>query len=246
MIFFLSHCSRDKPLVREIKNHLGSIPGITLWIDEHELRTGDKLKVSIPDAITKEADYVVVFVVPEFSTSKWLKRELRLALTRERKLQRKFVLPVVLDEKAWRAVQPKRFHGDPLYLKSTDFTESAVKLLAMRLRELFLRERCQASTGKCPCSIVKKFRRQISRLKSNIRSLEDSGNEYKKLHEGKAQWESGTDERTETRLLELDLQMQQNAEEIKRKEKALQEAQQAFEEFAATSQCRLHYSGNAA
>ena len=49
MKVFLSHSSRDKALVREIRSHLPE--HVTTWLDEEELLVGQDLKISIKSAI---------------------------------------------------------------------------------------------------------------------------------------------------------------------------------------------------
>ena len=60
MQIFLSHSSRQKPLIREVRKgfpeHLGS------WIDEAKLLFGRSIPHSIKSTIKSETDYVLMFV----------------------------------------------------------------------------------------------------------------------------------------------------------------------------------------
>jgi hypothetical protein len=68
MQIFLSHSSRQKPLVREIKNglpeHLGS------WLDEEKLLFGDSIPQSIESVIKSDTDYVLMFIAQAFFTNR--------------------------------------------------------------------------------------------------------------------------------------------------------------------------------
>lgn len=79
---FLSHSSRDKALVREIRSHLPK--HIDPWLDEERLLIGSDLRLSIQQAIQEDADFVVIFLGREAIRSEWVQTELRWALERER------------------------------------------------------------------------------------------------------------------------------------------------------------------
>jgi hypothetical protein len=135
MKIFFSHCSRDKPLLREIQRNLPS--SVKAWIDETELRVGKSLKSSIRNAITQESNFVVIFIGPESIKSEWVMRELNWALEHEKIINRPFVLPVLLEQDSWYDL-PKEFQ-DRIYLRCPDFTESGVRELSKKLYDqLFL------------------------------------------------------------------------------------------------------------
>lgn len=134
MRIFLSHSSRDKPLLREVMQYIPR--HVRTWLDDNDLRIGEDLHVSIRKAINIETDFVIIFISPESVRSKWVRLELEWALKREREIGRVFILPVVIDEQSWRelpeSIQNKR------YLSCTDFSEHGVKKFADRLcDELF-------------------------------------------------------------------------------------------------------------
>jgi hypothetical protein len=134
MRIFFSHSSRDKPLIREIQENLPQ--HVRAWIDERELLVGEDLKTSIRHAITLESDFVIIVIGPEAVRSKWVRRELKWALERERQIGRVFVLPVLLDKDSWGQL-PKEFQ-ERRYLPCTDLTEPGVKEFSKRLAdELF-------------------------------------------------------------------------------------------------------------
>ena len=135
MKIFLSHSSRDKPLIREIRSYLPQ--HIRSWIDEEDLLFGEDIEKSILETISFDSDFVVIFIGQESVKSKWVKKELQWALENEEKLGRTFVLPVILDQSVWQLVEPKEFQSRK-YLQCTDFTDSGVKSFAEKLKdELF-------------------------------------------------------------------------------------------------------------
>jgi len=139
MKIFLSHSSRDKALVREIRSYLPRY--ITTWLDEDDLLVGMELRVSIRDAIQEQADYVVIFLGREAINSDWVKSELTWALERERQIGRNFILPVLLDD-VWREVEPCEFR-DRLYLKCFDQSEAGVKAFSEKLKDQLFAWLCQ-------------------------------------------------------------------------------------------------------
>ena len=135
MKIFLSHASRDKPLVREIRKHLPE--HIRSWIDEKQLLIGDDLESSIRDAIEKASDLVIIFLSRDSVRSDWVKRELAWALQREEGLGHTFVLPILFDKEAWDLLEPKEFRSRK-YILCSDFSEAGVAHTAKMLNdELF-------------------------------------------------------------------------------------------------------------
>lgn len=134
MKIFLSHCSRDKPLLREIRQFLPKF--LSLWIDEIEIPYGANLSYSIKTAIQKKTDLLVIFLAPEAVESDWVKRELKWALEREKKEKRNFIIPVLLNKKCWEKV-PRNFKQRK-YIPFEDYTLDNVEAFSKRLyNELF-------------------------------------------------------------------------------------------------------------
>ena len=131
MKVFLSHSSRDKALVREIRSQLPD--RVKTWLDEDELLVGQDLKISIKSAIQEDADFVVIFLGKEAVGSEWVKRELEWSLEREKNIGRVFVLPVLLDD-VWDMVEPAEFRNR-LYIKCLDQSEDAVRGVARKLSD---------------------------------------------------------------------------------------------------------------
>lgn len=128
MKVFLSHSSRIKPLVREVRSFLPE--HVEAWIDEQELLVGDRLETRIKSAIKSESDFLVVFLDESVARSEWVRRELDWAREEEGRLHRPFILPVLIDdvdaaELPWLA--------DRLYLRCNGFAAEDIRKLASDL-----------------------------------------------------------------------------------------------------------------
>lgn len=77
---FLSHSSRDKPLVRRINRRLRD-HGLVTFLDEAELEAGDDLPARFRKAIGS-ASHVAVVWTPHAAASPWVARELKFATSR--------------------------------------------------------------------------------------------------------------------------------------------------------------------
>jgi hypothetical protein len=92
---FLSHSTSDKAVAREIARCLESA-GISVWLDEAELKVGDSLIEKISAAI-QQTDYVAAVISTRSVESNWVKKELSLAMTKEIAGKRVVVLPIKVD-----------------------------------------------------------------------------------------------------------------------------------------------------
>jgi TIR domain len=93
---FLSHNHKDKPAVRQVARRLME-HGIKVWIDEAEMNVGDNIfeKLSI---VTKEVDYLIVFISKNSIGSNWVKAELEMAMRDEWDNNSLKVLEIRLDD----------------------------------------------------------------------------------------------------------------------------------------------------
>jgi len=131
MRVFLSHTSRDKPLLREVRHQLP--PHIRTALDEDTLLIGDNIEASIRSAIDLQSDIVFVFVGLEAALSMGLRKALEWVVEREKDLGRVLAVPVVMDADAWKILEPARFR-ERKYLLCTDFSESGVAAFAEKLK----------------------------------------------------------------------------------------------------------------
>jgi formylglycine-generating enzyme required for sulfatase activity len=92
---FLSHSSRDKPWVIQLKDALRRY-GVSVWLDKDEIRPGDHFGEALEQALDNSRT-VALIVSPEAVTSGWVKEEyyraLALATARGTAVQ---IIPVIL------------------------------------------------------------------------------------------------------------------------------------------------------
>jgi hypothetical protein len=92
---FLSYSRKDKRQVQVFRRIFEKF-GYDVWIDEKDIIVGEPLLDTISKAISGSADFVVLFLSDNSTTSEWVKLETRLAYERELKLGYPFLLPVRL------------------------------------------------------------------------------------------------------------------------------------------------------
>lgn len=130
MNIFLSHSSKQKPLVREIVKYLPS--HVQTWLDESKLLVGDNIDIRIKDAIELDSDYLVIFIDDYSVKSEWVLKELQWALKHESDVHRNFVIPIVLDKAAWEKFKTHDI-GNKLFIELSDYSETGSKSLADKL-----------------------------------------------------------------------------------------------------------------
>ena len=137
MKIFLAHKSVHKPLIREFRKSLPVF--LETWLDEDSLSWGDSLEELIHKTIKDDVDYVLLFLQDESLKSEWVRRELCWALAREKALERKFILPIIIEDTA--PLPPDL--GDRLYLRLADFSAASIRHIALvatdRIFELVLK-----------------------------------------------------------------------------------------------------------
>lgn len=93
---FISHSSADKIFARKFANYL-SQNNIKVWIDEAEIKVGDSLINKISDGL-EDCDYVAAILSKKSVSSKWVQKELELAMTKEIDGKMVIVLPVLIEK----------------------------------------------------------------------------------------------------------------------------------------------------
>lgn len=89
---FLSHSHADKTFVRKLAADLRKA-GARVWVDEAELQIGDSLIEKIREGID-EMEYVGAVLSPSSIASKWVQRELDVAMNLVIKSRHPFTLPL--------------------------------------------------------------------------------------------------------------------------------------------------------
>lgn len=125
MKLFLSHKGRDKGTARTFKDALPQF--LETWLDEESLTWGQHLAAKLKKAIDSEVDFVIIFLSHDTLDSQWVKRELGWALQREKKLDREFLLPIILGDK--RAKNIPEEVSSRLYLEC-DYSERSIESVA--------------------------------------------------------------------------------------------------------------------
>ncbi|MGK7893281.1 MAG: toll/interleukin-1 receptor domain-containing protein [Xenococcus sp. (in: cyanobacteria)] len=94
---FLSHANQDKDeYVLPFAEKLDEI-GISFWLDEAEIRWGEKISARINEGLANSR-FVIVFLTPAFIGRNWPENELSSALNRENEEGRTVVLPIVVGK----------------------------------------------------------------------------------------------------------------------------------------------------
>jgi tetratricopeptide (TPR) repeat protein len=92
---FISHSSQDDQVVAEIRQALESL-GIEVWADSQWLAGGDKLELSINEAIEKASHFLAI-LSPNTTNSAWVAKEIKHALqVRKKRGDAYKVIPVLL------------------------------------------------------------------------------------------------------------------------------------------------------
>lgn len=93
---FISYSSKDRGFASKLATDLKS-KGLSVWLDQWQLKVGDSLIRKIGDAI-KAQDYLIVVLSKASVKSEWVMKELSTGLIKELEERRVFVLPVVIED----------------------------------------------------------------------------------------------------------------------------------------------------
>jgi tetratricopeptide (TPR) repeat protein len=144
---FVSHSSKDDGFVLGLQQML-ELHGVPAWIDSRELRPGGLLDPDIAQAIDTASAFAVV-VTPTAFQSKWVAKELRLALDVQRRRGREAfpVFALLLDGTGLGAFEAF-FDSEPINIefdRTRDGIETAVNPILVALGK-----RLPADTGPTP------------------------------------------------------------------------------------------------
>jgi tetratricopeptide (TPR) repeat protein len=112
---FISHSTDDDAVVRELQTALADL-GVQVWIDSRQLRGGDRLWPEVQRAIEASSAFVVL-VSPAALQSRWVGKELKLALhlQAERGADAFPVIPLSLDGTKLGVLEAL-FEDEPAYI----------------------------------------------------------------------------------------------------------------------------------
>jgi hypothetical protein len=128
---FLSHTSEDKPFVRRLKSDLERHGVTKVWLDEAEIQIGDSLIKKIDEGL-KMTKYIGIILSPRSVKSKWVEKELDIAMNREIGSGEVVVLPLVMEECDHPSFLEGKLYAD--FYSHEKYEESLQKLLR-RLRK---------------------------------------------------------------------------------------------------------------
>lgn len=94
-VVFLSHSSKDKPIIRKLAADL-TAEGIGVWLDEQRIRVGESIAGRIAQGLA-ESDYFLVALSQHSVASEWVTRELNTALMNEIAKRQVSILPIKLE-----------------------------------------------------------------------------------------------------------------------------------------------------
>lgn len=135
MKIFMSHSSRQKLFVKELRKYLPE--HIDLWIDEKQLLIGDDFGVTIKKTIEEEVDFLILVIDNNSIESDWVIREFNWGLKKETEIGRTFVLPILLEKEAWSKLTDEKIKKRQ-YIHCYEFTDTAIKAASTELiNELF-------------------------------------------------------------------------------------------------------------
>ena len=150
---FVCHCSSDHAFVNWLARELGK-KGIKAWVDEGEILVGDSLIERIQKGISK-TKYFAAVLSKNSVKSRWVTKELEMAIAKEFEEGRVVILPVIIED-----------CEIPLYLKTkryADFRKSDEKGLQDLLQVLVGKSdfQCMLFRQKEPALYIKGYRQKI-------------------------------------------------------------------------------------
>src|SRR5262249_4515492 len=146
------------------------------WVDEWELKVGDSLHECIGRAL-EEAAYVGVILSPASVQSRWCRAELDQALTREKRIGRTVVLPLL-----YRRVPIPPFLEGRVYLSFSKSYYGALTQLVGFLHDVPLRVLSRELASKKPRS-VREVAEIIRPSNSSIPHVSINKEDYNKLYD---------------------------------------------------------------
>lgn len=105
---FISYSHKDKLVAKYLAAHLQE-RGAEVWVDEGEILVGDSLLAKIAQGVQR-ASFVIAIISRNSIGSRWVRKELAIAMHKEVSGRRVVVLPVRVDDSG-----PPNFLKDKLY-----------------------------------------------------------------------------------------------------------------------------------
>lgn len=136
----LSYATADQPLAEQLYADLQQA-GVSCWFAPHDLKTGDKLRTQVYEAIQRQ-DKLLLILSEHAVKSDWVEREVEVAFEREQQPPKTLVLfPIRLDDAvmqtqaAWAGdIRRMRFIGDFRQWQDQQAYQRALQRLLRDLR----------------------------------------------------------------------------------------------------------------
>ncbi len=130
MKVFISHSQRQKLFIKELRKHIPDF--IELWIDEKKLLIGEEVQNTIKKTIEDDINFLILIIDRNAVESKWVMQEFDWGLKKELRLNRPFVLPIVLEKDIWDSIEDNNIKKR-LFLSCYEFTDEAITITAKNL-----------------------------------------------------------------------------------------------------------------
>lgn len=117
---FISHAWEDKDWVQPFAESLIE-RGVKVWYDDHQLRIGDRLRLSI-DRGLGSSRFGILVLSPNFFRKNWTNYELDGLVTIEQSGSRKFILPLWHGTSKDEVMRHSPTLADKVALKTADLT----------------------------------------------------------------------------------------------------------------------------
>lgn len=177
MKLFMSHSSKQKLFVKELKKYLPE--SLNLWIDEKDIAVGTDLSQTIKNAINEEADFLIIVMDSYSISSNWVKQEIEWGLEKELELGRPFLLPLVLEPDAWAQLDNPKIKSRK-YIRCYEFTDGEIQATATNLifdlfllisEQYFDSNNKKSSAQKTTLSLIDRADNLIENIAEKIRLL---------------------------------------------------------------------------
>lgn len=90
---FLSHSSKDKPMVRKLARDVESL-GVEVWLDEREIKVGDSIAKKVQDGLDR-SDVLALWITPAALASEWVLEEWQTKFVQQLNTHKTLVYPLL-------------------------------------------------------------------------------------------------------------------------------------------------------